>query len=348
MKKTFLLVIIFLLCKTSFSQKEQINVLFLGNSYTSVNNLPEIISELTTNTTKTINYEAVSPGGCTLFQHAESALSLSKIRNGGWDYVVLQEQSQLPSIDYYRHNAMRPAYQALYDTIMKYNPEATVVGYMTWGRRYGGIQCVDYGQGTYCSADFVDFNHMQDTMSIAYCENAYATNSYVAPVGDAWKAALTSNPDLVLHSFDDSHPTYEGSYLAACVFYSVFWNENPIGVYHNELIDDTKAELLQTIANDVVFNNLEKWNLKPENIIENIEKKNYNIISSPNDHKVTIENKSESSINVKIFDIKGVLVSEKNISDYDSIEINDSKGVFIVQITEKDSKVQFSEKIIKY
>jgi hypothetical protein len=188
---------------------------------------------------------------------------------------------------------------------------------------------------------------MQDTLTAAYCENAYATNSYVAPVGEAWRAALTENPNISLHSSDQSHPSYEGSYLAACVFYAVLWNESPIGIYHSAKIDNEEAEFLQSIANDVVFNNLEKWNLKPENIIENIEKKNYNIISSPNDHKVTIENKSESSINVKIFDIKGVLVSEKNISDYDSIEINDSKGVFIVQITEKDSKVQFSEKIIK-
>ena len=193
-KITLVLTFFLLLFKTSFSQKDEINVLFLGNSYTYVNNLPEIISEMTQGTNKTIFYESITPGGHTLFQHVENTSSQSYIRKGIWDYVVLQEQSQLPSIDYYRHNSMRPAYQTLYDTIMHYNPNATVVGYMTWGRRYGGQQCVNYGQGLYCSADFVDFNHMQDTMSVAYCENAYATNSYVAPAGDAWKAALEINP----------------------------------------------------------------------------------------------------------------------------------------------------------
>lgn len=259
-KLTLVLTFILLLFKTSFSQKEEINVLFLGNSYVFVNNLPEIISEMTEGTSKSIHYESVTPGGHTLFQHAVNQTSLSLIRKGTWDYVVLQEQSQLPSIDYYRHNAMRPAYQSLYDSIMHYNPEATVVGYMTWGRRYGGQQCENYGQGLYCSADFVDFNHMQDTMSIAYRENAYATDSYVAPVGDAWKAALDSIPELVLHSSDDSHPNYDGSYLAACVFYSVFWKESPVGTYHSENIDSEKAMFFQTIADDVVFNNLEKWN----------------------------------------------------------------------------------------
>lgn len=347
MRKLLLLTIAILLFKTSFSQ-EEIRVLFLGNSYTYVNDLPKMIEDIATSENKVFTHESVTPGGCTLFQHVESQTSLSKIRQGNWDYVVLQEQSQLPVIDYYRHNTLKPSYKALYDSIMLYNPSAKVVGYMTWGRRYGGQQCVNFGEGLYCSAEFVDFNHMQDTLTAAYCENAYATNSYVAPVGEAWKAALATDPSLVLHSSDNSHPSYDGSYLAACVFYSVFWNKTPIGIYHDKQINDAKAELLQTIANDVFFNNLEKWNFSTENIIENSVNRNYKIISNPNDNKVTIENKSESSLNVKIFNINGTLLNEKDINHCDSLELNDAKGIYIIQITEEYSKLKFSEKIVKY
>ncbi len=347
MKKILLLTIAILLFKVSFSQ-EEINVLFLGNSYTYVNDLPKIIEDIATNENKTFKHESVTPGGCTLFQHVESQTSLSKIRKGNWDYVVLQEQSQLPVIDYYRHNTLKPSYKALYDSIMFYNPNAKVVGYMTWGRRYGGQQCVNFGEGVHCSAEFVDFNHMQDTLTVAYCENAYATNSYVAPVGEAWKSALSTDPSLILHSSDNSHPSYDGSYLAACVFYSIFWNKTPIGIYHDNSIDNTKAELLQTIANDVVFDNLEKWNIKSENIIENIENKSYKITNNPNDNKITIECKDESSLNVKIFNVNGTLLNEKDINGCDSIEINSSKGIYIVQITKSKDKALFSEKVIKY
>ena len=347
MRKILLLTIAILLFKTSFSQ-EEIRVLFLGNSYTYVNDLPKIIEDIATNENKVFKHASVTPGGCTLFQHVENQTSLSKIRQGNWDFVVLQEQSQLPVIDYYRHNTLKPSYKALYDSIMLYNPNAKVVGYMTWGRRYGGQQCVNFGEGLYCSADFVDFNHMQDTLTAAYCENAYATNSYVAPVGEAWKAALATDPSLVLHSNDNSHPSYDGSYLAACVFYSVFWNKTPIGIYHDKQIDEAKAELLQTIANDVFFNNLEKWNFSTENIIENLDNKNYKIINNPSDNKVIIENKSESFLNVKIFNINGTLINEKDISDCDSIELSDTKGIYIIQITESISKLKFSEKIAKY
>lgn len=347
MRKLLLFTLVILLFKTSFSQ-EEIKVLFLGNSYTYANDLPKMIEDIAANDNKVFIHESVTPGGCTLFQHVDSQTSMSKIQQGNWDYVVLQEQSQLPSIDYYRHNSMNPAYKTLYDSIMHYNHNAKVVGYMTWGRRYGGQQCVNFGEGLYCSADFVDFNHMQDSLTAAYCENAYATNSYVAPVGEAWKAALASNPSLTLHSSDNSHPSYEGSYLAACVFYSIFWKQSPIGIYHDKQIDASNAELLQTIANDVVFNNLEKWNIKNEKITENFENKNYKITNNPKNNNVIIESKNESSFNVKIFNINGVLVNEKDINGHDIIELSNQKGVYIIQISESNSKVKYSDKIIKY
>ena len=354
MRKKYLLLLLIALCKTSFSQ-EEIRVLWLGNSYTFVNNLPELVNELSIGTDKIVMSESICPGGCTLFQHVASSTSLNAIRKGGWDYVVLQEQSQLPSIDYYRHNAMRPAYQTLYDTIMLYNPEAKVVGYMTWGRRFGGQQCVNFGEGLYCSADFVDFNHMQDTMSVAYCENAYATDSYVSPVGDAWKEALSQNDEIVLHSSDDSHPSYEGSYLAACVFHAVFWNDSPIGTYYDSLsISNENAEFLQSVAHDVFFNNLDKWNFEIETDTTNIDvdnKNNYNdkfkIISNPNNDSVIIKNLTNTSANVKIININGVTVDEKNIKEEEIFHLKNSKGIHIIQITEKKSQEQFIHKILK-
>lgn len=345
MKKILLLTTAIFLFKIGFTQ-EEIKVLFLGNSYTYVNDLPGMIEEISNKEGKKIIHESVTPGGCTLFQHVESQNSLSKIRKGNWDYVILQEQSQLPVIDYYRQNKLKPSYKALYDSIMLYNPSAKVVGYMTWGRRYGGQQCVNFGDGVYCSADFVDFNHMQDTLTVAYCENAYATNSYVAPVGEVWKAALSSNPELVLHSPDNSHPSYDGSYLAACVFYSIFWNESPIGIYHDEQIDDTKAELLQNIADDVVFNNLEKWNLKHESVGDNMFEDKFQISNSPFNSTVTIRNYTDETITVRVFNVNGSLVDEINSAGDVTFDLNNDKGLFVVQLIDSNNNT-YIHKIIK-
>ena len=81
---------------------------------------------------------------------------------------------------------------------------------------------------------------------------------------------------------------------------------------------------------------------------ENFENKCYNIISNPCDNKVIIENKSGSSINVKIFNVNGSLLNEKDITESDSVNLNDSKGIYIIQITESDSKLKHSEKIVKF
>lgn len=71
-------------------------VLFIGNSYTEVNNLPQMIYDIAENMGDRMTFGSNTPGGCTFMQHCNNQ-SMSMIQEGGWDFVVLQEQSQLPS-----------------------------------------------------------------------------------------------------------------------------------------------------------------------------------------------------------------------------------------------------------
>jgi PKD domain. len=258
---TFLLSIFFI----NAQAQQRLNVLYLGNSYTSVNNLPQMTSLLSLGTHRTINYESNTPGGSTLEQHSRNNTSLALIRKGNWDYVVLQEQSQMPSIDYYRYQSMYPAVEQLTDSIKKYSPCATVVMYLTWGRLLGGQQCEDYGNGTYCSADFRDFDHMQDTLTSSYNQIAYQTNSYIAPAGEAWREVL-NNTDITLHSADGSHPNTAGTYLTACVLHSVFWHESPIGVTNCTTLDNETIMKLQRYAHQVVMETPKTWNLHVDDV----------------------------------------------------------------------------------
>lgn len=254
-----LLIFTFILISSiSFSQTDTLRVLFLGNSYTSVNNLPNIINNLSHSANKNIITELNTPGGYTLEQHSANEISLQKIREGDWDYVVLQEQSQIPTIEFHRENSMYPATRRLKDSIKKYNPCANTLFYMTWGRRFGGQQCDD--SGIYCSPDFVDFNHMQDSLEIAYWKITKELNAQVAPIGIAWRKAINET-ELILHATDDSHPNFTGSYLTACVFYSVFWNSN---TYENSFtgnLNKETARLLQSVADSIVFHSSNDWNL---------------------------------------------------------------------------------------
>lgn len=283
-KKAFVFIVIAF--QIGLISAQEINVLFLGNSYTQVNNLPSAIVNLTQSASHSMMVESNTPGGCTFEMHAQNETSLQKIRKGGWDYVVLQEQSQMPSIDYYRYHSMYPSAEKLRDSIKKYNPCAEIILYMTWGRRDGGQQCENYGDGLYCSADFRDFDHMQDTMTSAYYELTKNLSCICSPAGEAWRTAIHQT-DFNLFSNDGSHPSQYGTYLTACVMFANIWNESPIGLNTAFEISEEEALTLQTIANETVFESGTEWNLTPK--VKAIFK-----IHLLDDHTVKLRNDSQS------------------------------------------------------
>jgi hypothetical protein len=120
--------------------------------------LPQLVQSLSTSAGKTLNIDSSMPGGYLMSSHLNDATTFAKISQGNWDYVVLQEQSQIPTIEFYRDNDMYPAMTDLKALIEQYNPCAKIITYMTWGRRYGGQQC-DQNNTYYCNLrnPFLDY-----------------------------------------------------------------------------------------------------------------------------------------------------------------------------------------------
>ncbi len=248
----------FLLLPLQVQAQDTLSVLFLGNSYTSVNNLPQLVKNMAASAGKTLITDSNLPGGQTISGHLMDANSMAKIRQGGWDYVVIQEQSQVPSIDFYRYNDMYPALYELKDSITARNPCAKIITYMTWGRRFGGQQCDP--QGIHCSPVFTNFNHMQDSLTSAYLMISNLLKMQCAPVGVAWKNVL-NDTNLVLHSGDNSHPALSGSYLAACVLHSSIWKKPVTGLAYNAGLSAPLATYLQQMSDQTVFPSAGQWNL---------------------------------------------------------------------------------------
>ena len=263
-KLTLLLLAVILINKL-FAQ-DTLSVLFLGNSYSSYNNLPQLVQSLSSSAGKTLIIDSNMPGGMTISGHVNNATSIAKISQGNWDYVVIQEQSQIPSIDYYRYNEMYPAMTDLKSLIEQYNPCAKIITYMTWGRQYGGQQC---GPGaTYCSPVFVDFNHMQDSLTSAYLEISEQLNIQCAPVGLTWQNIL-NDTTLILHSNDNSHPNIDGSYVAALTIYSSIWKQPSNGIAFNAGLTQSRALYYQQMSDNTIFNSQNDWNLLINNPIAN-------------------------------------------------------------------------------
>jgi len=191
-----------------------LRVLFIGNSYTYFNNLGDMVAGIAAaGTGPKIMPTLAVRGGQSLQWHLDNGPAMAALKTGTWDYVVLQEQSMLgvATLDGKPVIADSSAFHA---AVREWARRVRGVGakpilFMTWARR----------------SALPD----QAKLSVAYVSIGRELNIDVAPVGEAWSAALTRWLSLELHVFDESHPTPAGSYLAACVIFSTLTGRDPKG-----------------------------------------------------------------------------------------------------------------------
>jgi hypothetical protein len=251
-KITFLILFPFSLLAQNY------DVLFLGNSYTFYNNMPDLVSEIALSLDDTLNATSNTPGGWTLQSHAaQNSSSLQALNQQNWDFVVVQAQSQEPSFPPFQvEQQTYPYAQSLVDSILANDSCSEPMFFMTWGRKNGdAVNGVGYPA-------IATYEGMQSRLRNSYLEMGFDNDCSVSPVGMAWKKSIEQNPDFELYSGDGSHPNLAGSYLSACVFYSSIFKKScegsdfiPIG------LDSTDAVILQTIASSVVLDSTEVWNL---------------------------------------------------------------------------------------
>jgi len=178
---------------------------------------------------------------------------------------------------------------------------------MTWGRRYGGIQCID----TSCSPPFINFSHMQDSLSAAYFMIANELNASVCQAGNVWRQSVNTDSTVVLWDADLSHPSPAGTYLTACAFYSKIFHTSSTGANYYGGLPQATAYYLQSIASNFVLNT---GNEVQAGIPDFVLHQNYpNPFNSTTVISFDVANKMRIDINV--YDTEGRLV-EKIYSGY--------------------------------
>lgn len=114
------------------------SVLFIGNSYTYYNLVPGIVRELASFEGRDLRVEMFTIGGCTMERHLEQADCRDLIERGGYDFVVLQDQSLHPAlIGTPDDQGIAGHMEAIVAHIRTHNPKVSPYIEMTWGRRDG-------------------------------------------------------------------------------------------------------------------------------------------------------------------------------------------------------------------
>src|SRR5919201_1774630 len=140
-------------------------ILFIGNSFTARNDLPELIARLAAARGNGLEHRLISAGGASLRNHWNAGEALKAIQDGGFDAVVLQEQSTLPVKNAKRtHENVR-----LFDEAIKAAGAETVL-YMTWARQHAP--------------------ESQQAITDAYAGIGRELGATVVPVGLTWQRFL--------------------------------------------------------------------------------------------------------------------------------------------------------------
>jgi hypothetical protein len=248
-----LTIVLLLISYLSIAQEHK-RVLFIGNSYTGVNNLPQLTAQVAISAGDTLTYDSNTPGGQTFQGHFGNAQTLSKIQQGDLDFVVLQEQSQLPSFPIGQvQNQVFPYAKKLDSLINVYNLCAESIFYMTWGRKNG-----DAGN---CNAlpDLCTYEGMDSLLRLRYTMMAESNNAILSPVGVVWRYLREYHPEIELYQSDESHPSLAGSYAAACSFYATIFRKNPLLITDNSGLSTSVAQTIRAAAKTVVFDSLSQW-----------------------------------------------------------------------------------------
>ena len=171
-------------------------VLFIGNSLTATNNLPATIAAIARSGGDSISVKAVVGPGLALIDHYNGATdALAVIREGGWDYVVLQQGPTSTG-------GVCQDSLILWSTMFATRIEAvgaTTALFMVWPAR--------------------DRLAYFDDVRTAYQLAASASHGVFLPAGEAWRAAWVTDSGLPLYGPDDFHPSPMGTFLASLEIY---------------------------------------------------------------------------------------------------------------------------------
>ncbi|MEO8102650.1 MAG: hypothetical protein ABI790_08995 [Betaproteobacteria bacterium] len=179
-----------------------ISLLFMGNSHTSVNDLPSMVAAMVRAGRPARTVAAVvAPGWMFLEDRVGDVPTLNLLRSQNWSFVILQAQKYSSSG------------QFTYSTVeaeelvrLSRRQNAVPVLFPEWPRK-----------------NIPETQRIYDLhVSIARKEPAC-----VAPIPQAWDLAMARHPDLILHDADGNHSAPAGAFLTALVLYATITGLSP-------------------------------------------------------------------------------------------------------------------------
>ncbi len=243
------------------AQNDTTRVLFIGNSFTYVNNMPDLVQGLADAAHLPFKFVMYAPGGISVGDtaqgtsaHMNNPIVFNLIRSDNWDFVCLQDNQgrfiygncHFPDTNV---SKVVRGHLKIRDSVEMNHPCAHMLWFAGWGPKNGYPGYASTGSG------LID-NIYDDYM----CMNNTA-NEIISPIGKAWERELTILPLVDLWGSDLTHPSLEGAYLTASVIFTSIFRINTEKVQFYGGIDTVTATTLRRIAYQTVMDSIVTTNL---------------------------------------------------------------------------------------
>ncbi len=243
-------------CNFTYAVNDSIRVLFIGNSYTFTNRMPLLMQQVSASRGLKLSIEQNAHRGWTLEDHWNDEVSKAVIRKGKWDFIVLQEYSEgaaLPTESYRKR--ILPYMEKFQQLYKEYNPQGTMILYMTWGRKNGDRKnCFKYP----AVCNYFAMDELIRKRYMAMAEN----KAEISPAGPVWNFLRKYHSNIELYRPDGSHPSLAGSYANALCFYTIISRRNPSHIsFKPPLLDSREATIIKRAVRKVVYDSLALWNV---------------------------------------------------------------------------------------
>ena len=218
-------------------------ILFIGNSFTYFNDMPELLKQLFDGANIPVEIASVVKGGWYLSRYAdpenEMHPAILEAAKQEWDYVVLQDQSFNPA-------GNKEDFLAAAHKLAKLFPcRKKLVFYQTWAYEDGSVKLSQTGK---------TYEELHEALRDAYRQAAEELNALCVPAGDAFRLAHDQYYyKFDLYRADAFHPSILGSYMITCTFFATLTGKSPLDCITPDGVAKEHAHSLRKLAHDACF-----------------------------------------------------------------------------------------------
>jgi hypothetical protein len=253
---------------------KNIHVLFIGNSLTYYQDMPQTLQQMLNETDSNVKIEQSTFPGMSLSGHLSDIIT-SKTKNGintrkkeagekteteikiaerQWDIVILQTGTVNVLIPENRELKTNKAISEIQKLIS--NPNCKFILFNTWPAKntYPKQYCYpsrlidpSIQKDKCCSSVLESLEQEVKAINDAYDTVAEINQLIKSDNANKFYNVLVNCPEIELYE-DDSHPNKNGAFLNACIFYQMLANKKASQLIYNGEIEPNIATLLKDIA----------------------------------------------------------------------------------------------------